>query len=447
MRLDVQQIEGAKFLAARKAALLGDEPGFGKTAQAVHASDIVFARSILVVTTASARANWLAEFDMWSLERRSGFAAYTTTDTIPASAEIVVAAWSNVGAPQILQQLAARDWDVLILDESHYGKNPAAARTKAVFGKLAPCARRTWCLSGSPAPEGPQDLYPMLRALAPDRMPLNHDGFIRRYCVTRPIWRGGRRIDVVEKGSNLDEVMALPRQVWQGGRRIDVVKGGKNLDELAALLRPFMLRRKATGLPPIRYSTYLLRAEGLVAEDVDEQAVLAAAEAGDSTSLDMHLGTLRKHTGLLKARACAALVKEWLESGVDKIVLFHWHKEVGQILRQELAPFGVAAIDGSTPGPLRQGEVERFQKGPARVFVGQILAAGEAITLTAACQCLFVEASFTPKDMIQAVRRIFRRGQTRPCLARIAALEGSVDEALMRIVTRKVETIRKILED
>lgn len=412
------QIEGAAFLAQRRVALLADEPGFGKTAQAVVACDMIGARRILVVTTASARANWINEFNMWSLWGRSAAAVYTTKGPVPDT-EIVVVAWSNVAA--LREDLHAQKWDVLILDESHYAKSPAAARTEAVTGWLAPVAGNVWCLSGTPAPNSPLDLFPIISLALPTEVTGGYYGFRNRFCVVQKRW-----------------IMGHVRET---------VIGGKNEAELADMLRPIMLRRRATDLPPIRYSVYALHADKLAAENVDQQAILDAAEAEDTQALDMHLGPLRRELGVMKARAVVDVVAEDLQNGVDKIVLFFWHTDAGRILRDGLKQFGVVGIDGSTPADKRQQAVEDFQRGSARVFVGQIQAAGEAITLTAANQLVFVEISFTPKDMAQAVRRILRRGQTRPCTCRIAALEGSIDEALMRIVRRKVETIRAILED
>ena len=424
-----EQREGARFLAARGAALLADEPGFGKTAQAIVAADYILARKVLVVTTASARANWLAEFRMWSALPRTGAAIFTTTEKIP-DVDIVVVAWSNVIAPAIRDQLVARQWDVLILDESHKAKSLEAKATQVVYGALQPRAKATWCLTGTPVPNAPNDLYPMLRTLFPQALDgMTYDGFVKQFCTVKPRWIGGQM-----------------RQI---------VTGGRNQDELNARLAPHFLRRKADSLPPIRYSTYTLapaRARQSLArieEQLDAEMILAAAETGDTADLEIHLGPLMRLTGQLKAVSAAELIDEELEDGhYDKIVVFHWHKAVGLALREGLHHHGVVGIDGSTPADRRQDIVERFQTDPSvKVFVGQIVAAGEAITLTAANQCFFVEASLVPKDMAQAVRRILRRGQTRPCTCRVAALSGSIDEALMRIVTRKVATIQKILGD
>jgi SNF2 family DNA or RNA helicase len=430
MSLVLPQIEGARFLASRRAAGLFDEPGFGKSAQAVVAADMVFARKILVVTTASARANWLREFGLWSAFDRRGVALYTTKSVkLQPEDDVVVVGWSNVIAPYILSQLTMQRWDALILDESHKAKSLQTKATQTVYGALAPRAKQVWCLTGTPVPNAPNDLYPMLRTLFPEALEgRNYDGFLARYCVTKPR--------------------------FISGRRIEVVTGGKNEAELGEKLKPFFLRRRTEGLPGMRYATYPLRPETLhvdfrdAEKQADAEAILEAAETGDTRELEMHLGPLRRITGHMKAHAVASLIYEELQNGLDKVVLFHWHTDVGSTLRMKLSAFKPVGIDGSTHPTARQEAVDRFQNDPAtRVFVGQIAAAGEAITLTAANQCFFVEPSLVPKDMAQAVRRIYRRGQTRLCLCRVAALQGSIDEALMSIVTRKVASIVKVLKD
>ena len=95
---------------------------------------------------------------------------------------------------------------------------------------------------------------------------------------------------------------------------------------------------------------------------------------------------------------------------------------------------------------MKRGEaVATFQDGRARVFIGQIQAAGEAIDLSVSCNLVFVEGSFSPKDMRQAALRITNHNQQRQCIVRFAALEGSIDEAVMAVLARKVATIKEVL--
>lgn len=431
-----EQIEGAAFLAARAEALLADLPGFGKSAQAINAADMVRAQSVLTLTTASARVNWVNEFNTWSQAGRKCFPAMTTTCDIPPGTDVAVVAWSNFTAPHIWRQLQARKWDALIIDEAHYAanivsdvgdENSVIVRTKAVYGKggLIHTAKQRWPMTGTPIPNAPDDIYPMLRGLFPQRL--------------------GRYTQYRDFTAHFCEIETK----FLGHRKVRQIRGGKNEEELREMLRPIMLRRGLKDLPPLRCNTYVVAAPQAPDEsEIDRDVVLRAAQDGDTRTLGMALGTIRRVTGIIKAPLVAALVADELRSGLDKIVLFTWHQEVFDHLTGALQEFGVVGIDGRTPGSARQTIVEEFQYEPfVRVFVAQIQAAGEAITLTAACQALYVEASFTPKDMHQSVRRILRRGQTRPCLVRVAALAGSIDEALMRIVTRKVETIRTIMDE
>ncbi len=417
------QIEGARFLAERDVALLADEPRVGKTAAAIIAADFVLAQRVLVVTTASARANWGREIRDWQSIPRRVYVAYTGKPFDAAAFDAVVVGWD--GAAGLAKALSAYRWDVVILDESHYAKNPTAKRTAAAW-QLAKAAQRVWCLTGTPIPNSPADLWPMLRALAPERIDsMGYNAFVDRFCTWYP-----KRL---------------------GYATIPVITGGKNLEELRGRLDGFMLRRtqQDVGISKPTFSTQVLHVDRVpdsVRDPEAAQEILDAAEVGDTKALDMHLGPIRRITGALKAAAAAALVADELDNGLDRIVLMCWHTEVIDALRDALKAYGVVGVDGRTPAQARDTAIQHFQRGFARVFVGQILAAGEGIDLSSAAELMFVEYSFVPKDMAQAAMRITNHTQTRQCRVRVAALEGSIDEATARILTRKVATIRNVLE-
>lgn len=420
------QIEGALFLADRKAALLADEPRVGKTGAAIRACDYIFARKILVITTASGRPNWGREFKEWGFPRTVQV-VYKTDTVIRQDADVVIVGWSAMKQGNLLDQLSAQEWEVIISDESHYAKSPDAQRTKALYGTIGASAGGAawWFLTGTPTPNAPCDLYPMLRYAAPERVAEfdTYDKFLRHFCTVRPR--------------------------WFGGRKIDVVTGGKNIDELRKRIEGFWLRRtqQDVGIGAPIYGLFTVHADSLPDEEnIDARAVLAAAEAGDTATLDMHLGTLRRVTGEIVARLVVEAVTEELDNGLDRIVLMAWHTDVIDILAEGLSSYGVVVLDGRTQPAARDKAQRDFREGKARVFVGQIKAAGENIDLSASCNLMFVEMSFVPADMKQASLRITNLGQTRQCLVRVCALEGSIYEALARIVTRKVATIKQLTE-
>lgn len=439
------QISGAAFLADRSRALLADEPRCGKTGASILAADLTLSENILVVTTSSGRPVWKRAFAEWS---RLGRSVEIVSGARQATSQVAIVGWGMLANPQIRSQLLRRKWDIVIPDEAHFAKNFGAKRTQALYGTLqdggrwldnkqaiAAAQEHIWPLTGTPAPNSLADLYPVLRALKPDCLRA-HDGmpdvvceedFLKRYTIRKP-----------KKLSKWNTIM--------------VVIGGRNEAELKHRVGDFMLRRtqKDVGITEPVYETFPLavseRMKREVYGDLDRTRLLAAAEAGDTRTLDMHLGPLRRMTGEIKARAVVEAVRDEMECGLEKIVLAYWHKDVGQILRDGLASYGVVGIDGATP-PDRRGEAEqRFLHDPAiRVFLGQIQAAGEAIDLSSASELLFVETSFTPKDMKQMSLRVTNFTQSRIPRVRVATLEGSLDDALEGILMRKWSTIREVI--
>lgn len=430
------QISGAEFLASRRAALLADAPRVGKTGAAVRAADYVMARTMLVITTATGRAQWGREIDRWGFPR--SIHTHYGRNVQPPHADAVVVGWHEFFQQPLFGELASRRWDVLIPDEAHYacnvlnGSRPTQ-RTVALYGAggLTSVSDYVWPLTGTPMPNGaPDDLYPMLRGLCVSRLGpyAAHDDYIERFCEVR-------------------------RRNYQG-RWSEMVVGGKNLDDLRERIDGFWLRRtqEDVGIRPPIYSTFVLDIDKvppqLAADCPEAEAILDAARADDTRSLEMHTGPLRRITGALKAHAVVEAAKEHLTDGrIRKLVLMAWHSDVLDILWDGLAQFGVCGIDGRTPAARRDGEARSFQQDAnKRVFAGQIQAAGEVIDLSEADELWFVEYSFLPKDMAQAALRVTNHNRKSQALVRVCALPGSYDEALVGILTPKVATIRKVME-
>ena len=160
----------------------------------------------------------------------------------------------------------------------------------------------------------------------------------------------------------------------------------------------------------------------------------------------MHLGSLRRHTGRIKAAGVAQAVRDDFEGGMSKVVIMCWHRDTLDVLETALSQANPVRVDGSTSASKRGEAERRFREDPrCRVFLGQIVACGEAIDLSAAHELIFAESSFVPKDMAQAALRVTNITQGEQPRVRVAALEGSIDEALQTVLIRKVQTNKEIL--
>jgi SWI/SNF-related matrix-associated actin-dependent regulator 1 of chromatin subfamily A len=431
------QKHGAAWLAQIGRGLLADEPGLGKTAQAIAAADEHMDSKLdmgLVVCPASVVANWEREIRL--------FAPWL-------AAQFTVVSYDKA---RTRDDLKRHEFKVLILDEAHFLKSKDAKRTQAILGKrcdgkggLVERAEHVFLLTGTPMPNHPGELWPLLRAVMPDSIvglktgkPVAYWPFVMRYCRVENNYLGHPQI-----------------------------KGGKNLAELKKRIAPFYLRRKKSDvlpdLPELRTDLLALPAAApadpgreLRVRDGDRGCSLAgsaaelvreALERGGIEALAAiapHVATLRRLTGLAKAGPVSEWVADQLDGGLQKLVIFAVHREVVQDIRNRLYKrYGVAVIEGGTTD--RQTQVDRFQNDPlVRVFIGQIQAAGTGITLTAASDLVFAESSWVPTDNEQAAMRIHRIGQRNACMVRFAMIPGSIDEQIAEACRRKLADIQAV---
>ena len=128
------QRAGVRYALERRRTFIADEQGLGKTVQALATLEADGAFPAVVVCPASMKLTWEREISRW-LPHRSvavlGGRKRTTWAGDAERAEILVLNYDILEAH--LETLAARVPRALILDESHYVKNPGARRTKVAL--------------------------------------------------------------------------------------------------------------------------------------------------------------------------------------------------------------------------------------------------------------------------------------------------------------------------
>jgi SWI/SNF-related matrix-associated actin-dependent regulator 1 of chromatin subfamily A len=434
-QLEQYQIEGGAFLASRHRASIFDEPGLGKTAQAIRARELVkLGRDshfrTVVICPAGVRQVWPYQFRLWGRDNARVVRADSVFDMVAwqrGNVDVLVISYEQ--AVNWQHDLASDFFDLLIVDEAHYAKNPETKRTKALLA-IAGMAEFCWCLTGTPIKNDPADLWVPLHMAGVT--PFGFTAFQKRYFKQRV---GTFSVSNQVRKEALPELQAIMREM--------------------SLMRTF--EDVGSQLPPIRLDvlpvdgdredivTYLRSYPGL------DQRILESIETEQRLSFDdsTHIATLRALIAEAKAPGYARLVTEELKSGtIDKLVVMGHHRRAIQIVTDHLNANGIRAemIVGGVSEKQREATVRSFQddqKG-VRVIVGNITAAGTGLTMTAACRLDMLESSWTPADNVQAVRRIRRKGQTRPTFARFVMLQNSFDQTVAGIVTRKANTIVSI---
>jgi len=419
------QRAGIAYAAERKNVLIADEMGLGKTIQALGLINLdETIKTVLVVAPKSLLLNWQREAAKW----------------LTREVELTVINYDMVHKRL---DLAQANWDLVVLDESQYVKNPKAKRTRYT---LAIPAKRRLFLTGTPILNRPVEIWPTIESIDPDGLGRNYFAFVRRYCAAQ------------EQVIHTKDFNKRTGRMEHVTRRVFDVSGASNLDELQDKMRlAFMVRRlKADVLPELpakRRQIIPLPPDGikvLLQQEARELEGMTFEEAarrleGESAAFSK-LAKVRHDLGVAKAEKAIDHIEDTLD-GAEKVVIFAHHHDVINVLQAGLAEFGCVTVTGKTSGPDRQAAVDRFQTDPTcRVFLGNIKAAGVGITLTAASTVIFVESDWTPGWMAQAEDRVHRIGQTESVLIQYLVFDDSLDAVLTQMLVAKANVSDKALD-
>lgn len=396
MRLYPFQKEGVEFLVKRDKALLADEMGLGKTVQAIAAMAILKPSSVAIVCPATLVTNWQREIAAFAPE------------ILPL---VTILSYNKVS------QLDGF-YDVLIVDESHYIKNIKAQRTKLVLS-LAKRCERVWFLSGTPITNTIIDAHTVFSFLDSNKFPLNFWHFANRFASpikTRWSWEFPTSLDKTSLFNSLTPSVMLRRKKEQV------------LKELPAKI----------------HSTRYIEAEKI--QEINE--------LGETVDLDDLEGsgishvTLRRLLAHGKVSGALEVIEEILQEK-RKLVVFGYFAEPLKTLTKQLVAKGYNTVQilGDTPSTARDEAVQTFQNNDdCRVFVGNIIAAGVGITLTAADTVLFLERDWTPANNRQAEDRIHRIGQENCCQIIDLVVADSIDEQVIKVLIYKQKTIGEAID-
>lgn len=437
------QRAGVSYILKEKNVILADEPGLGKTMQAIasinFASRGEFATRAVVVCPSSIKDNWLKELDFfqenfWEVVIVN-FGKQQFVDKLLKSKKsntLIIVNYEYLKNRIVSDQLKRFSPNFLVLDEAHYIKNPKSKRYKCIAHELIPNWKELQMkilLTGTPIQNRPIEIRSLMLISKPDVLEPYRE--FRRFAFKYCDGRMGKWGFEASGSSNEEEL----------GLRL-------------ALGGAIMRRKKENVLPQLPDKTMtMLVFEGntdakrvLKKYDVlfDFEAVLSNPTFWQKNSNE-HIATARRELAIAKLPDSIEAIKELLES-VNKVVVFAWHTEIMDALENAFKEYKPAFIAGRTKTETRQAEVDRFQNDPAcRVFIGNILAAGVGITLTAASHIEFVESSWVPGEIFQAVDRCHRIGQKSSVSARFHVVKGSIDEAVIGSLISKNLTIKKIL--
>lgn len=434
------QRAGIQFALTRPkgvGTLFADEMGLGKTIQALGVINALQPKYVLIVCPASLKFNWRIEANEWLLGDKDVQVGSQPIFRPESPIHVHITNYDRLG--ELSSTISP---DLFILDEVHYIKGRETERSKKTR-YIARRSRQILGLSGTPLPNSPEDLWPILQILDP-AVWTSWLEYSQRYCAAREAFRH------IGKGPT------------KRLHKYTDTKGAANLEELQQKLRSsIMVRRlKKNVLTELPDKIHAILAfppegvEGLLAKQYELFSRFGFTEEMSVEEMKLHkvpfeeISATRKVLGVLKVDLVIDHIKQCFEEDEEKkIIVFAHHSEVLSKLYDKLYKFSPAIIRGETPDHKRQEEVQRFQMNPfCRLFVGSIQAAGAGITLTASSHVIFAEQSWSPKDMAQAWDRPHRIGQKNAVLVQHLVFDGSLDANIMKKLLKKIKIAQKALD-
>ncbi len=404
---------------------LADDMGLGKTVQALALlAGLRRGRPSLVVAPKSVTHNWLDEARRFV----PGLAVvdYTGNDRASRRAQLpaaglIVTSYALLRRDQ--DELAALDFEYVILDEAQTIKNPKTGIAQAARRLRA---RRRLALTGTPVENHLGDLASILEFLNPGLLDASRAlGALGASTAAAapgelaPLARALRPFLLRRtKEQVLPDLPARTEQILQcplgpEQRRL--------YDQLAAHYRAALLpkvKREGVAASAINVLAALLRLRQAACHPALVDGDRAGAASGKLDTLVEHLTAAT-------------------ESGHKALVFSQFTSLLGMV-RARLDALGIAYeyLDGGTRD--RKARVERFSADAGcRVFLVSLKAGGTGLNLVAADYVYLLDPWWNPAVEAQAIDRTHRIGQTRPVFGYRLIAENTVEDKILALQAQK----------
>jgi superfamily II DNA or RNA helicase len=449
----------AQVLAAvaegRRTFLLADEPGLGKTAQALLAAQVANAYPLLAIVPNVVKTNWAREAQMWT-PSRSVTVIHGDGQTVDGFADIMVVNYEVLD--RHVEWMGEHGFRSLVVDEAHYIKNKKSQRSQNVLEVSERVRRRV--------------ARPLLMALTGTPLINDIDDF-------RAIWQVLGWIEEKKPGNALTAALeqtgltpadhafypAARQAVIDLGvvrrRKVDVAENipARRIADLPVELEGAVgrsirdaeqqLAKRLVG----RYQAALEHRRGGSTDDsidlelVRRVAERELAEGGEGTTGDNVFAMVRR-IGQAKAELAADYAVQ-LARSAGKVVFFAKHLDVMDTALEVMARRGVGAtsIRGDQTRTARDRAIDAFVNDPdTHVIVCSLTAAGVGINLQVASNVVLAELSWTNAEQTQAIDRVHRIGQSEPVTAwRIIAAQ-TVDAKIAELIDNKAGLAARALD-
>ncbi|HET7431441.1 MAG TPA: DEAD/DEAH box helicase [Nocardioides sp.] len=452
----------AKLLAAaadgHRSFLLADEPGLGKTAQALLAAQVANAYPLLCIVPNVVKTNWAREAQMWT-PSRSVTVVHGDGLDVDGFADIVVVNYEVLD--RHVRWMGEHGFRGLVVDEAHYIKNKKSQRSQNVLEVSDRIRQRVarplmMALTGTPLINDIDDFRAIWQMLGwiEEKKPgnvlmaeLEETGFTPADHAFYPAARQAVVDLGIVRRRKVDVAADIPaRRIADLPVELEGAMG-RSIREAEDQLAKRLVSRYRAALEHRRAGASVLGADGIDHELVRRVAEREVAEGSESSTGD-NVFTMVRKIGQAKAELAADYAVQ-LARSAGKVVFFAKHLDVMDTAEEIFARRGVGAtsIRGDQTRAARDQAIDSFVHDPdVHVIVCSLTAAGVGINLQVASNVVLAELSWTNAEQTQAIDRVHRIGQTEPVTAwRIIAAQ-TIDAKIAELIDSKAGLAARALD-
>jgi superfamily II DNA or RNA helicase len=454
MKHQSQVVEAAA--RGHRTFLLADEPGLGKTAQALLAAQAADAFPLLVVVPNVVKTSWAREAAIWTPNRTSTVIHGDGYD-VDGWADIVVVNYEILD--RHVGWLGDFGFKGMVVDEAHFIKNKTSQRSQHVLG-LADRIRLRYgrpllmALTGTPLINDIEDFRAIWQYLGwiDDKVPLGPLMESLEETGLSPAdgasFYGAARTCVVNQGivrrRKVDVAADIPaRRVADLPVELDDAIGRSIRAAEQELARRMVARY---------HSALETRISGKVVDGIDHELVrrVAGWELEDSSTKKdgENVFSMVRRIGQAKAGLAADYAAQ-LARNVGKVVFFAKHVDVMDTAEKLFAERGIryTSIRGDQTPKAREAAIDGFVNDPeVSIVVCSLMAAGVGLNLQVASNLVLAELSWTDAEQTQAIDRIHRIGQELPVTAWRVIAAHTIDTRIAELIDSKAGLAARALD-
>jgi SNF2 family DNA or RNA helicase len=484
------QRAGVKFLATAKRALLADEPGLGKTAQAIRAikkiqDDGGEAFPALIVCPNTLKKNWKREFDKWwpglKIQVIAGTATQRRKQFEEENVDVYVVNWESLRTHSRLapygsvalarcveckghddrvtsgrcevheRELNRIDFKAVVADEIHRSKDPKSKQTRALWAATGNAEVR-FALTGTPVANNVLDLWAILHWLSPADWP-SKTRWIDRMVNTMLNAFGGMMVLGVKPHMEAEFHATLNPHM----RRMLKARVLPWLPEM-------MFERRDIEMSTKQAKAYKDMRDNMIAELESGDVMSAPSVLTQTTRLHQFASsfvesTLDETTGEVKYTlsepSCKVdAVMDDIKNGDfgdDSVAVCAVSRQLIELLSARMTKEGIAhgLITGAQSEEERQKSIDDFQFGKTKWVLFTAQAGGVGVTLTAGRRLIMLQRPWSLVDHKQALDRIHRIGSEihDSVIIMDYVTEGTIEERVLQVLESKAENFEQIVHD